>query len=272
MNSTARAKLSAMMFLQFAIWGSWFVTMSTYLLQVGFDGLQVGAAYSTMNWGAIFAPIVAGAANMRYPRFAVFNFTGALLWAVGLPVAGFMLGEAMGEQLDRWLLVVLAVVFTLSILPTAIHLLRSNRGAIRSQLATLTRRGGEAQARPRGRCRDASVRASCSSLALLPAHVGDERVDLLAGQALLEVLGHDAGLVALDDDRVRILDRLAHVVGNRLAGLPGRGGEVVERGADLRVRPGLLEGVAGAAAGRGERLRAELLLCGADRGARLTVM
>ena len=54
-----------------------------------------------------FAPIVAGAANMRYARFAVFNFTGALLWAVGLPLVGYALGEAMGEQLERWLLVVL---------------------------------------------------------------------------------------------------------------------------------------------------------------------
>src|SRR5687768_6130566 len=58
-----------------------------------------------------FAPIVAGAANMRYLRFAVFNFTGALLWAVGLPLVGYALGEAMGEQLERWLLVVLVVVF-----------------------------------------------------------------------------------------------------------------------------------------------------------------
>ena len=92
-----------------------------------------------------FAPIVAGTAKMRYPRFAVFNFTGALLWAVGLPLAGYLLGEALGEQLDRWLLVVLAVVFTLSVLPTAIHLLRSNRGAIRTRLRVLMRRGGETQ-------------------------------------------------------------------------------------------------------------------------------
>ena len=55
MNSGIRLRLSVMMFLQFALWGSWFVTLSTYLLKIGFDGLQVGAAYSTLNWGAIFA-------------------------------------------------------------------------------------------------------------------------------------------------------------------------------------------------------------------------
>jgi membrane-associated protein len=90
-----------------------------------------------------FAPIVAGAASMRYPRFAVFNFTGALLWAVGLPVAGFLLGEAMGETLDRWLLVVLAIVFTLSILPTALHLYRGNRAEVHARVRSLGRRGAE---------------------------------------------------------------------------------------------------------------------------------
>jgi nucleoside transporter len=84
-NSSVRARLSAMMFLQFAIWGSWFVTMSTYLLQIGFDGLQVGAAYSTMNWGAIFAPIVAGAFADRFFQaqkvMGVLHLLGAaLLW------------------------------------------------------------------------------------------------------------------------------------------------------------------------------------------------
>jgi membrane-associated protein len=90
-----------------------------------------------------FAPIVAGAAQMRYPRFAVFNFTGALLWAVGLPLAGYLLGETLGEQLDRWLLVVLAVVFTLSILPTAVHLYRHNREEVNARIRSLGRRGAE---------------------------------------------------------------------------------------------------------------------------------
>jgi membrane-associated protein len=88
-----------------------------------------------------FAPIVAGAANMRYLRFAVFNFTGAFLWAVGLPLAGYLLGEALGEQLDRWLLVVLIVVFLLSITPTAIHLLRHNREEIKARIRTRGREG-----------------------------------------------------------------------------------------------------------------------------------
>jgi nucleoside transporter len=85
MHLPVRIKLSVMMFLQFAIWGAWFVTTSTYLQAVGFDGLQIGAAYSTMNWGAILAPIVAGAFADRFFEaqkvMGVLHLVGAvLLW------------------------------------------------------------------------------------------------------------------------------------------------------------------------------------------------
>jgi len=85
MNPQIRARLAVMMFLQFALWGSWFVTLGTYLLKIGFDGLQVGAAFSTMNWGAILAPIIAGAMADRFFQaqkvMAVLHLVGAaLLW------------------------------------------------------------------------------------------------------------------------------------------------------------------------------------------------
>ena len=85
MNPNVRQRLSLMMFLQFALWGSWYVTLSTYLLKIGFDGLQVGAAYSTLNWGAIFAPIVAGALADRFFQaqkvMGVLHLVGAvILW------------------------------------------------------------------------------------------------------------------------------------------------------------------------------------------------
>lgn len=85
MKPVIRAQLSVMMFLQFALWGSWFVTLGTYLLDIGFDALQVGAAYSTMNWGAILAPVIAGAVADRFFQaqkvLAVLHLVGAaLLW------------------------------------------------------------------------------------------------------------------------------------------------------------------------------------------------
>jgi len=88
-----------------------------------------------------FAPIVAGAAGMRYGRFALYNFTGAVLWAIGLPIAGYALGEALGEELDKYLLIVLAAVVILSVLPTAIHLLRHNREEINARVRSRGRQG-----------------------------------------------------------------------------------------------------------------------------------
>lgn len=89
-----------------------------------------------------FAPIVAGAASMSYRRFAVFNFTGAALWAIGLTVAGYALGNIIPpEILDRWLLVILAVVVALSLLPTFIHIYRSNRAEIHARVRSRGRQG-----------------------------------------------------------------------------------------------------------------------------------
>jgi nucleoside transporter len=74
-----------MMFLQFALWGSWYVTLSTYLLRIGFDGIAVGAAYSAVPMGAIFAPVLAGALADRFFQaqkvMGVLHLVGAaLLW------------------------------------------------------------------------------------------------------------------------------------------------------------------------------------------------
>jgi nucleoside transporter len=72
-----RVKLSAMMFLQFFVWGAYFVTMGTYLLQgLRFTGTETALAYSTMPWGAIVAPFVIGMVADRF--FAAEKLLGVL--------------------------------------------------------------------------------------------------------------------------------------------------------------------------------------------------
>jgi len=67
MTPTIRIKLSAMMFLEFFIWGAWFVTMGTYLINnLHATGEQNGTAYATQAFGAIIAPFVIGLIADKY--------------------------------------------------------------------------------------------------------------------------------------------------------------------------------------------------------------
>ena len=67
MSLAARLQLSVMMFLQFFIWGGWFVTLGTFLAaNFGASGAQTGLAFSTQSWGAIIAPFIIGLIADRY--------------------------------------------------------------------------------------------------------------------------------------------------------------------------------------------------------------
>jgi nucleoside transporter len=60
-------RLSVMMFLEFFIWGAWFVTMGTYLTgPLGFSDGENALAYATQSWGAIIAPFVIGLIADKY--------------------------------------------------------------------------------------------------------------------------------------------------------------------------------------------------------------
>ena len=69
-----------------------------------------------------YAPFVAGAASMPYPRFALYNISGAVLWVVSLGYAGYFFGNIPVIK-DNLTLVILAIIF-LSILPGVIEYLR----------------------------------------------------------------------------------------------------------------------------------------------------
>lgn len=67
MNTTTRIKLSIMMFLEFFIWGSWFVTLGTFLgNNLSASGSETAAVFSTQSWGAIIAPFIIGLIADRY--------------------------------------------------------------------------------------------------------------------------------------------------------------------------------------------------------------
>lgn len=66
-----------MMFLEFFIWGAWYVTMGTYLSTVlKADSLQIGAAYSALAVATIFAPFFVGMIADRF--FAAQKLLGVL--------------------------------------------------------------------------------------------------------------------------------------------------------------------------------------------------
>ena len=94
-----------------------------------------------------FAPIVAGAAAMRYRTFVAFNVVGGVLWACGVLLAGYALGRTV-PNIDRYLLPVIAVVVALSLLPVAREAWRARRRqaprerpAARRPMPPRTRRG-----------------------------------------------------------------------------------------------------------------------------------
>ncbi len=67
MKTSVKFQLSLMMFLEFFIWGGWFVTLGTFLgdnLQAA--GGEIAMAFSTQSWGAIIAPFIIGLIADRY--------------------------------------------------------------------------------------------------------------------------------------------------------------------------------------------------------------
>lgn len=84
MSSTTRVQLSVMMFLEFFIWGGWFVTLGTFLNNnLSATGVESGQVFSTQSWGAIIAPFIIGLIADRFINaekiLGVLHIIGALL-------------------------------------------------------------------------------------------------------------------------------------------------------------------------------------------------
>ena len=70
-----------------------------------------------------FAPVVAGAAEMTYRRFAIYNVVGGILWVSSMTLIGYFLGLAVPD-IEKHIHIVVAVVIFLSLLPAIIAWLR----------------------------------------------------------------------------------------------------------------------------------------------------
>ena len=77
MKSTASVLLCLMMFIEYFIWGSWYVTMSTYMGQnLHSTGIQIGAAYSALAIATMISPFIVGLIADRF--FAAQRIMGVL--------------------------------------------------------------------------------------------------------------------------------------------------------------------------------------------------
>ena len=90
MNNTIRTKLSLMMFLQFFIWGAWYVTAPNYLGTIAFKAEDFGWTYSVGPIAGMITPFFVGmVADRFFPAqrvLGVMHILGAALmfWATTL--------------------------------------------------------------------------------------------------------------------------------------------------------------------------------------------
>jgi nucleoside transporter len=111
MNNTTRFQLSLMMFLQYFVWGCWYVTMGTYLSKaLNCDGSQIGSAYASNAIAAMISPFFIGYIADRY-----FN-TERLLGVMHLLGAVLMYFAAQADSFDTFFPILLG--YSLVYMPT----------------------------------------------------------------------------------------------------------------------------------------------------------
>lgn len=79
-----------------------------------------------------FAPLIAGCTEMRYRTFFLWNVVGGVLWGVGVPVAGFILGE-QAEQFDKYAVAAAGFMAVLSIVVAVVHYVRAGKALAHEQ-------------------------------------------------------------------------------------------------------------------------------------------
>jgi membrane-associated protein len=72
-----------------------------------------------------FAPIVAGVSRMHYRTFVMFNVIGGFLWAVGVTLLGYFLGQI--EVVEENLEIAILTIVVVSVMPIALEVIKARR-------------------------------------------------------------------------------------------------------------------------------------------------
>jgi nucleoside transporter len=119
MKTTTYLRLSTMMFFEYFIWGVWYVTMGSYLTNIGFQGTAIGSAYSTIAWAAVISAFFVSLIADKY--FAAEKLTGVLHIIGG--VLMYLVSTIKSPGLFFWVLLAYALCYMPTIaLTTAIGL------------------------------------------------------------------------------------------------------------------------------------------------------
>ncbi len=74
-----------------------------------------------------FMPVLAGVGEMDRRTFTVFNVVGGFVWVVGVTMLGYVLGNAIGGNIDTYLLPLIALIILISFVPVFFEWRRAKR-------------------------------------------------------------------------------------------------------------------------------------------------
>lgn len=108
MKPSVFTKLSAMMLLEYFIWGSWYVTMGTYMSTfLASNGIQIGAAYSALAIATMISPFFVGMVADRF--FAAQRIMG-ILHLAGAALL-YMATQIEGNTAFYWVILVYSLLY-----------------------------------------------------------------------------------------------------------------------------------------------------------------